>query len=281
MAPQRRVLEQVFRMGGMWASTPCSMLSNTAHLSAVRFNSARTIQQSGIANSCRFRTACVPLACAHMATSSYVKEAVPKHKSFEVKVAARRTGWKAIPAVPKLLGLGGLIPFYALSPPLLKFAGEALAESAMLSPAGAFLLHDLLPYAAMLQIGYGSAIVSFLGAVHWGAAMQSRTGHTTKIMFERYCWSVMPALVVFPAASAGPEMGGSVVISALLLTYLIDAKFNWKGALPKWYLSLRLPLTVGAVGAFAIGMWAGPVEIPEHMSTHGEHFHANDAVVLR
>jgi hypothetical protein len=40
----------------------------------------------------------------------------------------------------------------------------------------------------MLQIGYGTAIVSFLGAVHWGAAMQSRT-RTTKIMFERYVWA--------------------------------------------------------------------------------------------
>lgn len=108
-----------------------------------------------------------------------------------------------------------------------------------------------------------------------------RVQHTTKIMFERYCWSVMPALVVFPAASAGPEMGESIVISALLLTYLIDAKFNWKGALPKWYLSLRLPLTVGAIGAFAIGLWAGPIEIPDAPVPQSEHFHANDAVILR
>lgn len=105
--------------------------------------------------------------------------------------------------------------------------------------------------------------------------------HTTKIMFERYCWSVMPALVVFPAASAGPEMGESIVISALLLTYLIDAKFNWKGALPKWYLSLRLPLTIGAIGAFAIGLWAGPVQLLDAPALHSEHFHANDAVILR
>lgn len=82
----------------------------------------------------------------------------------------------AIPAVPKVLGLSGLIPFYALSPPLVKYVGEVLAATPYLLSAGDFLLHDLLPYAAMLQIGYGSAIVSFLGAVHWGAAMQSRTG---------------------------------------------------------------------------------------------------------
>lgn len=78
--------------------------------------------------------------------------------------------------MPKVLGLSGLVPFYALSPPLINFAGGAMATSSLLAPAGGFLLHDVLPYAAMLQIGYGSAIVSFLGAVHWGAAMQSRTG---------------------------------------------------------------------------------------------------------
>lgn len=186
-------------MGAMWSPVPSG--TNTMIFSATAPGMSKTSPLKDVAHVGRARVG-LPLACANMSSSSYVRERVPKHRTIDVKVAARRTGWTgaatsnhskwlgsgkvqammirgqcaAIPAVPKVLGLSGLIPFYALSPPLLKFAGEALATSSFLAPAGAFLLHDVLPYAMMLQIGYGSAIVSFLGAVHWGAAMQSRTG---------------------------------------------------------------------------------------------------------
>ena len=40
--------------------------------------------------------------------------------TVSVEAAKRKTGWAAVPAVPKVLGLGGLIPFFALSPPLMK-----------------------------------------------------------------------------------------------------------------------------------------------------------------
>ena len=32
-------------------------------------------------------------------------------------------------------------------------------------------------------------------------------------------------------------------------------QFNWKGALPKWYMALRVPLTIGASGAMFLTMW--------------------------
>ena len=40
-------------------------------------------------------------------------------------------------------------------------------------------------------------------------------------MICRYVWSVIPALVVAPAASAGPETGSIVLLTALLLTFCI------------------------------------------------------------
>ena len=165
-----------------------------------------------------------------------------------------RSGWRAVPEVPKFLGLTGLIPFYALCPPLVKNAADMAAAVDALQPL-ASALHHLYPISATLQIGYGTAIVSFLGAVHWGSAMQSRSGHTTKLMFERYVWSVTPALIVFPAAAAGAPEGSAVVLAALIATFALDAKFNWKGALPKWYMALRVPLTVGASLAMFLTMW--------------------------
>jgi hypothetical protein len=171
-----------------------------------------------------------------------------------------RTGWRAVPQVPKFLGLAGLLPFFALCPPILKASATWLASVDALQPVASVLLHEVLPITGLLQIGYGTAVVSFLGAVHWGSAMQSRTGHTTKLMFERYIWSVMPALVVFPAAAAGEKAGSVIVLSALLATFAIDAKFNWKGALPKWYMALRVPITIGAAGAMLITVWHAQAE---------------------
>jgi hypothetical protein len=40
--------------------------------------------------------------------------------TFVVDAAKRKTGWAAVPAVPKFLGLTGLIPFFALSPPVMQ-----------------------------------------------------------------------------------------------------------------------------------------------------------------
>lgn len=56
----------------------------------------------------------------------------------------------------------GAIPFLALSPPI--------AQMLPLLPAG------LLANAALLQIGYGATIASFLGGIHWAMAMAEYGG---------------------------------------------------------------------------------------------------------
>ena len=58
----------------------------------------------------------------------------------------------------------GAIPFIALSPPI--------AQALPLLPAG------LVANAALLQLGYGASIASFLGGVHWGMAMSGYGGET-------------------------------------------------------------------------------------------------------
>ena len=47
--------------------------------------------------------------------------------------------------------------------------GELLKTIEGCDSIGSFILTDVLPSAAMMQIGYGTSIVSFLGAVHWYA----------------------------------------------------------------------------------------------------------------
>ncbi|KAK9824595.1 hypothetical protein WJX72_011564 [[Myrmecia] bisecta] len=59
--------------------------------------------------------------------------------------------------VAKWLGYAGAIPFLALSPPI--------ASMIPLMPSG------LIADAAVLQLGYGACIASFLGGIHWAMAM--------------------------------------------------------------------------------------------------------------
>jgi len=79
-------------------------------------------------------------------------------------------------------------------------------------------------------------------------------------MYERYIWSVMPALVAFPAAAMGETTGSSVLVMSLLAAFAVDAKFAWRGALPPWYMYLRVPLTVGAVAGLMLTLWHAEFE---------------------
>jgi hypothetical protein len=58
--------------------------------------------------------------------------------------------------------LAGAIPFLALSPPI--------AQALPMLPA------ELVANAALLQIGYGATIASFLGGIHWAMAMAEYGG---------------------------------------------------------------------------------------------------------
>ena len=42
---------------------------------------------------------------------------------------------------------------------------------------------DIVANAALLQIGYGATIASFLGGIHWALAMANH-GETFKVLFK-------------------------------------------------------------------------------------------------
>lgn len=72
-------------------------------------------------------------------------------KRERARVSGLRTGW-----VP------GAIPFIALSPPVANMV-------AALPPS-------LASNAALLQVGYGASIASFLGGIHWAMALAEYGG---------------------------------------------------------------------------------------------------------
>lgn len=147
-----------------------------------------------------------------------------------------------MPTTPKLLGLAGVIPFVALSPPI--------ANALPMMPA------DIVANAALLQLTYGASIASFLGGVHWSLAMVNFTGTKAgqESVADRYIWSVTPCLLAWPAVTMASGPGSFIVASVLGVSYMMDRSFAKRGLLPPWYMVLRKYLTAGAFTGLTVSI---------------------------
>ena len=147
----------------------------------------------------------------------------------------------------RALGFGGLIPFVVL------------AMAIWLAPPDA----KPLPFAALL--GYGAAIASFLGAIHWGLAMRGHAADlgdknvggvavTSQANFSApaLLWGVVPSLVGWLAFLVG-QAPGLLLIAALLWTcFAVDRVRYRQYALQAW-LPMRLQLTIVASLSCVVG----------------------------
>ena len=131
-----------------------------------------------------------------------------------------------------LLGLGGLIPFI----------GGALLQVFTQDPRW-------LPALA----GYGTVILSFVGAVHWGFAV--RDAPTGAAAWWRFGWSVVPALIGWICLLLEPAASVLALAGALVLCLLVDVAFARNDSLPAWLMPLRRLLTAGsATSLLAAGL---------------------------
>ena len=130
-----------------------------------------------------------------------------------------------VPLPALVLGLGGLIPFLAGAVAVWLF-----------EPMAARVAQDM-------QVAYATVILSFLGAVHWGAALSRPEGaHSWGWMG----WSVTPALLAWFSVMMAPESALMALMASYLAAFAVDMQAVKKGLLPLWYLSLRRVLTTGA-----------------------------------
>ena len=150
----------------------------------------------------------------------------------------------ALPATVAWLGYGGLLPFVFL------------ATAIFIDPDHAPLWGDALT-------AYGAIILSFVGALHWGLAMilpVADTGtecaaFTPQRRNASFVWSVMPALIAWPALLLAPFMASLLLISGFVAHYWQDRRLAGWVSLPAWYLPLRLRLTaVGCCGLACGGL---------------------------
>ena len=132
------------------------------------------------------------------------------------------------------LGYGGLIPFVVLA------LATWMADPAYRAFSGLSLL------------GYGAAIASFLGAIHWGLVMRDPSHQSHAVLV----WGVVPSLGAWLALMLGPVPGLFVIAGLLLACFAVD-RVVYPGLQVRGWLPMRLLLTLVASAscvAGAVGM---------------------------
>jgi hypothetical protein len=145
----------------------------------------------------------------------------------------------ALPRTVAWLGYGGLIPFLALAP------------ASLLDHHHGAQWSDAL-YA------YGAIILSFIGALHWGLAM-ALPDLTERQRSAYFAWSVVPALIAWPAVLFSPPLAAPLLVVGFIAHYLQDRRLARQATLPGWYLPLRLRLSSVAVVSLVAGVFASCV----------------------
>lgn len=142
----------------------------------------------------------------------------------------------ALPRTVAWLGYGGLLPFLALAP------------ASLLDHHHGAVWGDAL-YA------YGAIILSFIGALHWGLAM-SLPDLSDRQRSAWFAWSVVPALIAWPAVLFSPPLAALLLVLGFIAHYLQDRRLARQARLPDWYLPLRLRLSCVACICLVAGVFA-------------------------
>lgn len=125
-----------------------------------------------------------------------------------------------------LLGLAGTLPFIAL---LAMIATRPLDAST----------------ATVSMIDYGAVILSFLGAVHWGFALEpGGMVRDARANDQRLAFGVLPALIGFLALLCvtplgAPRLALAVLIAGFFATILAETVGKGRDLVPAKYLLLR------------------------------------------
>ena len=146
------------------------------------------------------------------------------------------------PRVPLLLGAAGLIPFVALS------LGLAFGFTFALFEDGDSMRAAL--------VGYGVAILSFLGGVRWGLAIKQSEEGVAKANRD-FIISVIPALLGWFAWFQPSPSDLWWLAGAHIALGLLDYGLACRIIVPEWYGRLRLALAGVAALCLIVAALAG------------------------
>ncbi|MGL4236535.1 DUF3429 domain-containing protein [Tabrizicola sp.] len=143
-----------------------------------------------------------------------------------------------IPPAALMLGLAGLIPFLwsaatHLSPALAGWAGQWLPPM--------FL-------GAYVGLTYGTVILAFMSGTLWGFATKAE-GREAALA---YALSVIPALWVFFMVTDASANSTIYLAAGFVGLLLLDGTFSALGLAPRWWMRLRVMLTVVVLACLAV-----------------------------
>ncbi|MFN4203246.1 MAG: DUF3429 domain-containing protein [Tabrizicola sp.] len=147
-----------------------------------------------------------------------------------------------IPRPALLLGLAGLIPFL--------WSAATHLSPALAAAAGKWLSPMFL--GAYVGLTYGTVILSFMSGALWGFATRAE-GRDAAIA---YTLSVIPALWAFFMVPDASDTSAIFLAAGFVGLLLLDATFQAWGLAPRWWLRLRVMLTVVVLGCLAIPLQA-------------------------
>lgn len=137
------------------------------------------------------------------------------------------------------LGFSGLAPFVLLT-------------------LACWIVHpDWLGYFINGQLSYGIAILSFLGGLHWGAALMLRDRPVGEIK-QALMWGVTPTIIAW-CSMINVGIGFLVQIVGFVVAYQVDKRLYARYDMPGWFLVLRYRLTCVVVTALALTFIAANV----------------------
>lgn len=147
-----------------------------------------------------------------------------------------------LPSIVRILGYAGLIPFIGLA-----FIVQ-LADSP----------NDLIALESL--VAYGAVIVSFLGALHWGACFKTIGTSTQNRWLDHsvWIWGIMPALIAWLAIHIFIPLALLLLAATLIVQRAIDqrayAYYFANAQMANAFLHMRTHLTVVASVCL---IWAG------------------------
>ena len=144
----------------------------------------------------------------------------------------RDVGRDGLAPLASSIGYAGLAPFLAA------LLGVGLAPTP-----------ELRELAQRLAIGYGAAILSFVGAVHWGLALAGRWQWSPLVAFG----SILPSVVATAAVLFGGQRGLGLLVVGFGLFWIYEHR-RLGAALPPDYLALRRSLSLAVCSLLALTM---------------------------
>lgn len=98
---------------------------------------------------------------------------------------------------------------------------------------------------ALIALGYATLIVSFLGGIWWGFAM--RAGARQPALAALAVLPTLAAFALIVARMTGFSAPWALVAIAvvLMLTLLVDRRFEAEALAPPGWMGLRAPLSIG------------------------------------